>query len=253
MSIPSGADPETMNSSFVGGDGAAEDAAAGADVGADSDAATVLLPGEAPLPVEWPADKALMTIPATTTAPTPASTLRTQCEPLRSRERCPAGCGWPPGPGPAPNAAAAGGGTGIGCVCGVHAVPSHQRRTCWPPGSRYHPGCGWRGSCGGCAPDGPYCSPACGCWPCWPSGFHGGWLTVSLPCAAPVPRSRGEDAAKAAAVHDGANLTPCRDQAVSGTRLPAAHDKITDRPHDQIRLVELQVVTAVFRMDMHAV
>ena len=194
-----------MNSSFVGGDGAAEDAAAGADVGADSDAATVLLPGEAPLPVEWPADKALMTIPATTTAPTPASTLRTQCEPLRSRERCPAGCGWPPGPGPAPNAAAAGGGTGIGCVCGVHCravppaedllaagvqVPSRRRlarilrrlcagRSVLLARMRLLALLAFRIP-GGC-----------------------GWLTVSLPCAAPVPRSRWEDAAKAAAVHDG--------------------------------------------------
>jgi hypothetical protein len=35
--------------------------------------------------------------------------------------------------------------------------------------------------------------------------------------------------------------------------LPAAPDQITDRLDDQVRLVELQVVAASFRMDMHAV
>ena len=71
---------------------------------------------------------------------------------------------------------------------GVHAVLSHQRRTLLPPGSVYQPGAGWRGSCGGCAPDGPYCSPGYDCWRCWPYGSQGGcaWLTVPSPARLPL-------------------------------------------------------------------
>ena len=78
-----------------------------------------------------------MMIPATTRAPMMAKMLRTQCDPLPFGEGRPAGCCLLPGPGPGPDCA-----PGIGCVCGAHAAPSHQRRTCWPPGSGYHPGGG---------------------------------------------------------------------------------------------------------------
>ena len=153
--MPSGADPETMNSTFVGDGGVGEAGGGGEpDAGADADPATAACPGEVLLPVEPPPERKLIMAPATTSAPMTAKMLRTQREfPLRW-ERCPAGWGAGPAAGGAvPGCVPVGGcRSGSGCVCGVHAVPSHQRRTRLPPGSVYQPGCGGRGSCGGCAP-----------------------------------------------------------------------------------------------------
>jgi hypothetical protein len=41
---------------------------------------------------------------------------------------------------------------GSGWMCGAHCLPSHQRSTCWPPGSSYHPG---GGPAGGPSAGGP--------------------------------------------------------------------------------------------------